>query len=135
MRLMQDPQLLWLFEGILALLLAASLAGWLMKRRLNGPRAAAVVDNFNTRIRAWWVMCLVFAVSNLAGRYGTVAFFAFTSFMALREFVSLVPTRRGDYSALFWVFFIILPYHYALVALDMYGFAIIFIPVYAFLFI
>ena len=57
------------------------------------------------------------------------------SFFALRECITLMPTRRGDHEALFWCFFIILPVQYVLVGIQWYSVFVIFIPVYAFLFI
>jgi phosphatidate cytidylyltransferase len=64
-----------------------------------------------------------------------VILFAMLSFFALREFITLTPTRPADHSALFWVFFIITPLQYYLVATAWYGFFSVLIPVYAFLFV
>ena len=50
-------------------------------------------------------------------------------------FITLTPTRAGDHRALFWIFFIILPLQYYLIAIQWYGLFSIFIPVYAFLFL
>jgi phosphatidate cytidylyltransferase len=58
-----------------------------------------------------------------------------TSFLALREFITLTPTRRGDHRALFWIFFVFTPLQYLLLWWDWYGLFVILIPVYAFLFI
>ena len=57
------------------------------------------------------------------------------SFWALREFITLTPTRLGDHRALFWVFFFFTPLQYVLVGYDNYELYSILIPVYAFLFI
>ncbi len=57
------------------------------------------------------------------------------SFWALREFVTLTPTRIGDHRALFWVFFFFTPMQFLLVYFDNYGLYSVLIPVYAFLFI
>ena len=65
----------------------------------------------------------------------TVALFGLMSFWALREFITLTPTRLGDHRALFWVFFFFTPLQYVLVAFDNYELYSILIPVYAFLFI
>jgi phosphatidate cytidylyltransferase len=135
MSLLKDPPLLMLFGGILGVLIVASLAGAWMRRRSLSPQGRATVANFNVRTRAWWGMVAVFVAASALGPLGTVLFFALGSFLALREFITLAPTRPADYNALFWAFFIITPYHYLLVALDWYGFYIMFIPVYAFLFI
>jgi phosphatidate cytidylyltransferase len=53
--------------------------------------------------------------------------------MALREFLTLTPTRRSDHIALFASFFVILPAQYYLIATSWYGLYSVFIPVYAFL--
>ncbi len=55
------------------------------------------------------------------------------SFYALREFMTLAPTRRSDYPALVAAFYFALPMQYLLIALDWYGLFAIFIPVYLFL--
>jgi phosphatidate cytidylyltransferase len=129
--MIRDQQTLLLFAGILALLVVATLIGQIMRWR----RRSDVVDNLNARIKAWWVMSAVFAISLLTGGLGSVILFGLLSFFALREFITLTPTRPADHSALFWVFFIILPLQYYLVATQWYGFFSVLIPVYAFLFI
>ena len=129
--MIRDRQTLLLFAGILALLVVATLIGQIMRWR----RRSDVIDNLNARIRAWWVMSAVFAISLLTGGLGSVILFGLLSFFALREFITLTPTRPADHSALFWVFFIILPLQYYLVATQWYGFFSVLIPVYAFLFI
>ena len=87
------------------------------------------------RVRAWWVMVAIFGLAMATGGIGSVILFALTSFLALREFITLTPTRRGDHRARFWIFFVILPIQYYLVAIQWYGLFSIFIPVYAFLLI
>ena len=57
----------------------------------------------------------------------------FASFAALREFITLTPTRRGDHVALAVAFFVVLPLQYWLIWIDWYGLYSIFIPVYVFL--
>jgi phosphatidate cytidylyltransferase len=130
-KMIRDRETLMLFAGVLALLLAATVVGQLLKLRQRNN----VIDNLNARIRAWWVMSAVFALSLLTGGLGSVILFAMLSFFALREFITLTPTRPADHSALFWVFFVITPLQYYLVATAWYGFFSVLIPVYAFLFI
>jgi phosphatidate cytidylyltransferase len=93
------------------------------------------VQNLNARIRAWWMMVAVFGLAMATGGIGSIVLFALTSFLALREFITLTPTRPGDHRTLFWMFFIILPLQYYLIAIKWYGLFAILIPVYAFLFI
>ncbi|AUB82997.1 phosphatidate cytidylyltransferase [Candidatus Thiodictyon syntrophicum] len=135
MTLLADPQMLLLLGGIGALLTIASLIGWVLDRRVRDDQARLVVANLNARIRSWWVMTAVFAAALATGGVGSVILFALTSFIALREFVTLTPTRRGDHRTLFWAFFVFAPVQYLLVGIQWYGLFAIFIPVYAFLFI
>ena len=44
--------------------------------------------------RQWWKMCAIFALTLLIGRIGSLVLFALLSLLALREYVTLIPTRR-----------------------------------------
>lgn len=133
--MIHDPQTRWLFGGVLALLVIASITGWILKRSLRGEGAQKMIANLNARIHAWWIMCFVVAVALAAGKIASVVMFALISFLALREFITITPTRRHDHRALFWAFFVVLPYQYWLVATNWYGMIAICIPVYAYLLI
>lgn len=130
-----DPELTALMGIVIVLLLVASLIGYILKKRAPAGQPTPVIDNLNARTKAWWAMCAVFAVALLTGGIGSIVLFACTSFFALREFITLAPTRRGDHRTLFWAFFIFLPIQYTLVAVHWYGLFSILIPVYGFLFI
>ena len=125
----------WLIEGVLGLLVVATIVGWALSRRVTTDEGRKTVQNMNVRIRAWWFMAAIFGMALFVGRIGTTVLFGVISFLALREFVTLTPTRPGDHQALFWVFFVITPLQYYLVGIEWYGLAVIMIPVYAFLFI
>lgn len=126
-----DSELRLLLSGLFGLLAIASVIGFALSRRYQN----ATIANLNARIRAWWVMCTISVIAMLVGPLGSVVLFALMSFYALRECITLMPTRRGDHEALFWCFFIILPVQYLLVGIQWYSVFVIFIPVYAFLFI
>jgi len=123
---------LWLFGGIGAVLLLASSIGFILKKRLHG-QPNAVIDNLNARINAWWVMAALIGIAFCFGDIGVVVLFYCVSFYALREFITLTPTRRSDYPALAAAFYIALPVQYILIAIGWYGLFAIFIPVYVFL--
>ena len=125
--------LFWVLAGIVALLTLASLVGYMLERRATKPESIATVRNLNARTRSWWMMVLVVGGAIMLGHTTTVVLFAILSFMALREFWTLTPSRRGDHYALFLSFFVVLPYHYYLLGTEWYGMFVIFIPVYAFL--
>jgi phosphatidate cytidylyltransferase len=133
MMLAIDRERLWIIGGAFVVLAIATLAGSVLARRVTGDGARATVANLNDRIRAWWVMVSVLAVALVTGDAGAILLFALISFLALREFITLVPTRHGDHRTLLYVFFIVTPIQYWLIWDDWYGLFAIFIPVFAFL--
>jgi len=130
-----DTEMLWLIGGVAGFLALSSIIGYALKCRVKTPGLQATIQNLNARIRAWWIMVFIFGIALLTGGVGSLVLFGFMSFWALREFITLTPTRPGDHRTLFWVFFIITPLHYWLLARQWYGLFAVFIPVYAFLFI
>jgi phosphatidate cytidylyltransferase len=128
----------FLVGTVLVLLSVATGAGQWLRRRESPQLDQRAIDSFNRRIQAWWffsvVIILAFVMPGL-----TVLMFAGIAFWALREFVTLTPTRIGDHRALFWVFFFFTPMQFLLIYLDnygeYYGLYSVFIPVFAFLFI
>ena len=120
----------WLFGGIGSLLIIASLTGWLLQRRAPD---SGTIANLVARVRAWWVMVAVLAACFLLGRAATIVLFAIASVFALREFVTLTPTRPGDHLPLVVCFYALLPAQYLLIGDDWYNLFAIFLPVYGFL--
>ncbi len=125
--------LLTLLGGLAAVLIAASAVGYALQLRLSPDGSNAVIENLNDRIYAWWAMVVLIGLALIFGRTGAVLLFAFASFAALREFVTLTNTRRADHWALATAFFIVLPVHYYFIWAGRTGMYSIFIPVYAFL--
>ena len=120
-----------IFAGILVF---ASTVGFILKQKA-GSQSSPVIDNLNARINAWWVMLIVIAASILLGKTAFIVLFGIISLFALREFISLLPTRRGDYFPLLIAFYFVIPYQYYLIYTDWYGLYSIFIPLYVFLLI
>ncbi len=120
---------------VLGILTAGSITGAILKKTVTSEGGRRVVDNLVARVNAWWIMSATIGGALLGGERATIILFTLVSFFALREFITLTPTRRGDHRVLFWAFFIITPLHYWTVATHWYGLFNILIPVYAFLFI
>lgn len=127
-----DRDTLHLFMGIGAFLLVASSIGFALKWRAAW-QPHAVIDNLNARINAWWVMVAVIGVAFWLGHSAVILLFYGVSFYALREFLTLTPTRHSDYPALAAAFYFILPMQYFLLYIGWFELFAIFIPVYAFL--
>ncbi len=131
--MMREPWFFWLVAAVIGLLVVFSIAGWLLSRRTLTDGQRAVVRNLNARVRSWWLMIALFAAALVLGPVVTLILFGLLSFMALREFLSLTPTRIGDHRSLFLCFFLFLPLQYVLIGIGWYGLFAILIPVYAFL--
>ncbi|MFV1965341.1 MAG: phosphatidate cytidylyltransferase [Pirellulaceae bacterium] len=149
----------WLLAVVLLLLIIACVIGQALKRQPESHVDHALLRRFNLRVRAWWMIFAILIAGFLLGSTWTVVLFGVVSFWALREFITMTPTRRGDHRALFWVFFVLTPLQYVLVGIgrafvepqdpvtawlanllgltgvDSYGLYSIMIPVYASLFI
>ena len=121
---------MWLMVGLYVMLVIASSVLWLLKRRAP----AKDYTELTQRIQSWWVMVTVFLLAMLLSRTISLVFFALISFLALKEFFSIIPTRRADRRILFWAYLTV-PVQYYWVADAWYGMFIIFIPVYMFLFL
>lgn len=130
-----DLRTLFLIGTVLVLLGAAETVVRILSRRPESGIDAAILEMFRLRVHAWWILFAVLAAAFLLGHWSTVVLFGLISFWALREFITLTPTRPGDHRTLFWVFFLITPLQFLLVGLGYYSWYSIAIPVYAFLFI
>jgi phosphatidate cytidylyltransferase len=128
MNLQVAGTVLWTIGAVFAVLAAATLIVWSLAR----ARPQSDFGELKARVRSWWTMVVVFALALVLNRAVSLIFFALISFLALREYLTLLPTRRADHRALFWAFACI-PLQYLWVVLEWYGMFIIWIPVYAFL--
>ncbi|PVY80792.1 phosphatidate cytidylyltransferase [Cupriavidus alkaliphilus] len=122
-----------LFGGLFGVLLLASTVTALLRWRVAGGGQHAVIDNLAQRVWAWWWMIGIMGVAFALGRTAVIVLFYLLSFFALREFVTITTTRRGDHRAIVAAFFVFLPLQYVLVYIGWYGMFSILIPVYAFL--
>ena len=119
-----EPNVLWTAAGVFVVLTAASLFSIV---RSGGGELRA-------RIRSWWIMAGIFAFALLLGRTAMLLFLGLVSFLALKEYLSLIPTRRADRTVLFWAYLSI-PIQFYWVGSEWYGMFAIFIPIYMFLFL
>ncbi|MEN1679061.1 MAG: phosphatidate cytidylyltransferase [Planctomycetota bacterium] len=122
------PEVLWALAGVMATLAAASVAvALLVARRPEQDNAELVA-----RVRTWWVIVGLFGGAMLLSRTAALVLLAVVSLIALREYLGLIPTRRGD-RGLRVLAYATVPIQYLLVATQFYDLFLILIPVYAFL--
>jgi phosphatidate cytidylyltransferase len=124
------PAVLWTLGAIVALLVVASAIVAIMRRGDANDRHAELA----ARVRSWWFLVFVFAIAISFRRSVAIAFFAVLSFLALKEYLSLIPTRRTDRRVLFWAYLCV-PLQYVWIGMHWYNLFLIFIPVWAFLWI
>jgi len=89
--------------------------------------------DFRALLRTTWFMVVVFWIGWALGPGVATLLFAFIAFFALREFITLSPTRRGDHRSLILAFFVVLPVQFILVGTARFDLFTVFIPVYVFI--
>ncbi|HMO15127.1 MAG TPA: phosphatidate cytidylyltransferase [Pirellulaceae bacterium] len=137
-----------LLGGNLLVLAVLFAVGRYLRKQSESMIDPAVIRSFDRRIVGWIAILVILVLALMVNRTFTLVFFGFLSFWALREFITMTPTRRGDHRTLFWVFFLFTPLQYFLVALQDLSFLpnlpnrerfaelfIFIIPVYASLFV
>lgn len=124
------PNVLWVLGAIVAVLVVATVIVAVMRRGDTSGKHAELA----ARVRSWWALVAIFAIAISFRRGIAIAFFALLSFLALKEYLSLIPTRRADRRVLFWAYLCV-PLQYWWVWKQWYHMFLIFIPVWAFLFI
>lgn len=109
------------------LLLATGLVAVLAARRPEKD-----YSELKARVWTWWLIVGLFTAALLIDRLTAIAFFALVSFLALREYLGLMPARDTDGRLRLWAYASI-PIQYLWVAVGWFEMFIIFIPVYVFL--
>jgi phosphatidate cytidylyltransferase len=148
-----DLPTICLLLAVLGILAVAFAVGQVLKRQPETTVNPAIVQAFNQRVKVWWMICAILALGVILGRVATVVLFCLVSMWALREYITMTPTRRGDHRVLFWTLLLFTPLQYVFVGIgrslidsetwlanvlpriDFYGVYTIMIPVYASLFI
>ena len=130
-----DVKLLCLYGGVLLLLAAFTVIGNALKGKRKTAASRATIDNLNARVSAWWKMFALFTAAVIVGHVGALVLFGIISFMAMREYMTLVPTRPSDHLTLFWGFFVIMPLQYCFIGLHWQGVFAVMIPALAFTFV
>jgi len=127
-----------MFVLVFGLLLLAHVVIFLLSMRDDdGSEQAqarnAALTNLQALLRTSWTLIFVFWIAWLASDITRLVLFALGSFFALREFLTLSPTRQGDHRSLVLTFFVVLPFQYYLVGTEHFKLFTVFIPVYVFL--
>ncbi|HIP50716.1 MAG TPA: phosphatidate cytidylyltransferase, partial [Campylobacterales bacterium] len=84
------------------------------------------------RAKSWWYILGFFTIGIMLNTTLAMFFFGFLSFLALKEYFTLIPSRQTDRRVMFYAYLSI-PVQYYFAGIAWYGMFIIWIPVYLFL--
>jgi phosphatidate cytidylyltransferase len=116
------------FAGCYALLVMVTV-GIVLARQMRPGRD---FTELRLRVKSFWFILVLATLALGFNRVFSIFCIAFISFVAFKEYLSLIPTRRADHRVLFWAYLAI-PAQYVLAGMGWYGLFIIFIPVFWFL--
>ena len=100
----------FIFVVVFSLLIIASAIGKLLTRKYGEENST--ITNLVARINAWWVMTGVLFIAFLFGRIGATILFFLISFIALREFMTVIYRKSCDYYSMVTCFYLLLPIQY-----------------------
>ena len=83
------------YAVMLATTLIVSLSGWIFKKNMA---------NFKLRLKSFWLIVVLFTVAFAFNKIFAFIFLAFINYLALKEFFSLIPTRRTDRRVFLWAY-------------------------------
>ena len=128
-----NDQVALLFVALFGVLVLLTLAVFWRTLRDEDEATRERRQQLRRDLRAVWVGAMLVWLSWVSGPVGATLAFAVFSFLALREFITLVHTRRGDHRSLVLAFFVALPLQYLLVGMRAFDLFTVFVPVYVFL--
>ena len=132
-QLNSEQQVALLFVTVFGVLLLTTLVHGGLGLMERTERAQARHVRFSRDLRSTWIGLTTFWLAWLSGPVGATVLFGVFSFLALREFITLMQTRRSDHRSLIAAFFLVLPLQYVLVGTRHFDLFSVFIPVYVFL--
>jgi phosphatidate cytidylyltransferase len=113
--------------GVYTLLIVASLLSHFLQRKSGGAQSELVA-----RVRSWWVMVTVFTVAVFIYQPLSAVFLALISYLALKEYFSMIPTRKIDRVVLL-IAYLAVPVQFYFAYRAQFGLFMVFIPVWIFL--
>jgi phosphatidate cytidylyltransferase len=125
--LAQPKPLLYGGAGVLLLLLLGSAAAFVLPAAQPGKWT-----DLRPRMQSWWVIVLLVGGALVGGWAPFTLLMAFVSFVALKEFLTLAPTRREDRPIVLLAYAAVILNYWA-VWIDHYPFYLVIAPIYIFL--
>ena len=124
-----SQNVIWALGVIYGLLIAASVIVGVLKWRSPGN----ATTELSRRVTSWWFMITIFTIAIVTNRIVSTVFLGLMTYLAFKEYISLIPTRPVDRIILFFAYLAI-PVQFTFAHLNSYGLFLVFIPVWMFLF-
>lgn len=121
---------LWTLAIIFLVLSCVHLVFIFMSKKEPGKDFTAVF----IRVKTWWGMFAVFCMATLFNPIVSLFSLMVLCFFALKEYFSMMKTRKADRRLFLWSYLAI-PLQFYWILIEWYGMFIVFIPVYVFLFL
>lgn len=119
-------------SGIVLLIIVGILAFATLIISVIGAKKTS--QELKDRITSWWIIVGAFIVGAMVNTTVSMFFFALISYLALKEYFTLIPSRRTDRRIIFYAYISII-FQYWFAGIAWYGMFIIWIPVFLFLFL
>lgn len=87
--------------------------------------------NLNLRIKSFWIITPLLTFAVIGNKLSAFILVGFISYLALKEFISMVPTRRADRRVLLWAYLAI-PVQLYFIYINWLAMFYLFIPLYMF---
>ncbi|MFT3729539.1 MAG: phosphatidate cytidylyltransferase [Terricaulis sp.] len=120
------------FAFVLALLILGTIAAFVLPKLQPGKWS-----DLGPRMQSWWVIVVLLAGALMLGWQATAILFGIISFLALKEYLTLAPTRKEDRLIVLFAYLSVF-LNYGLIFADWmfddsYQIYLVFVPVYMFL--
>jgi len=116
------------------LIFTLSVASYLLRDKENQLFRIKGTQELLDRVNTWWIIILTLLFFLVIGTNATIVFFALISYLAFKEYVSHLNARQSDRRIIFWAYISIIPQYY-FIAIEWFTMFLIWIPIYAFLFL
>lgn len=121
------------FTAFIVLIGLLSIASTIIYCNKKNMTSANYVE-LTQRMHTWWIIVVLLILALSINVTVMILFFTLISYLALKEYFTMIPTRRVDRRIIF-IAYLCIPLQYLWVDLHWYGMFVIFIPIYLFLFI
>jgi len=115
----------FVIAGVWGFLVAATL----LVRRKKAANPERDYSELSQRMTSWWVIIGLLSVGLILGKMAVIVLFAFVSYLALKEYLTIIPTQMQDRMVLFWAY-ILIPLQYVFVYHADFEMFLVLIPVY-----